>query len=214
MVHKKISRGILIAFEGIDGAGKSTQARKLSQYLKDKGYQSILLHEPSNSRYGLKLKESALNGRHDPHEELKYFIEDRKLDVQNNIKPALEANKIVIMDRYYFSTIAYQGAAEINIDHIRKLNEKFAPRPDLTIILDVAPTIGLSRIQNHRNDSPNHFEKREYLEKVRQFFKKMEDPSVQIIDGARDVNKVSEEIINMVLNILKPIERTEVEISR
>jgi len=211
-VENDLNRGILIAIEGIDGAGKTTQAATLYQYLRDRGYRVLLLHEPTNSIFGRKIKESAVNGRHDPYEELNYFIEDRRYDVAKNIEPALREKSIVIMDRYYFSTIAYQGARGIDLDQIKAMNEKISPKPDLTIVLDVAPNIGLSRIKQRGNSTPNHFERKTYLTKVQEIFKSMKDPSIQIIDGARNTHEIADEILNMTLNILKPIERVAIEI--
>jgi dTMP kinase len=213
MVEKELNRGVLVAVEGIDGAGKTTQAEILYRNLVQRGYKVILLHEPTDSIPGRKIKESAINGRHDPEQELEYFIQDREQDVEKNIKPALKDEMIVIMDRYYFSTIAYQGARGIDVAMIKELNEKFAPRPDLTIVLDLAPTIGLSRIKRRRNNTPNHFEREQYLSKVRKVFSSITDPSIQVIDGAREIKEISGEILNMVLSMLKPIERTRIEIS-
>jgi dTMP kinase len=212
MVEKELDRGVLVAIEGIDGAGKTTQAEMLYKHLVQKSYKVILLHEPTDSAPGRKIKESAINGRHNPEQELDYFIQDREEDVKKNIKPALNDRSIVIMDRYYFSTIAYQGALGIDTNRIRKLNEKFAPKPDLTIVLDLAPTVGLSRIRRRRNSTPNHFERERYLSKVREIFRSITDPSIQIVDGAREVNEISREILNMVLSILRPIERTKIQI--
>jgi dTMP kinase len=214
IIEKELGRGVLIAFEGIDGAGKTTQAEVLRENLTNRGYKVVLLHEPTNSPPGRKVKESAFNGRHNPEEELTYFIEDRKVDVERNIRPALTDRKIVIMDRYYFSTIAYQGALGIDASTIRKLNEDFAPKPDLTILLDIAPTIGLSRKRRMQNSTPNHFEREHYLTNVRKIFLSITDRSVQVVDAARERDDISREILNAVLNILKPIERIKIEIER
>ncbi len=210
-VEKELDRGVLIAIEGIDGAGKTAQAKILYRNLEDRGYKVVLLHEPTDGLFGKKIKESMINGLKDPYEELEYFIKDRKEDVNKNIKPALDNQMIVIMDRYYFSTIAYQGAAGIDRNKIREMNEKFSPKPDLTIILDVAPTIGLSRIREERNSKPNRFERKSYLTKVREIFKNIKDPSIQVIDGALSVDKISSKILNMALNAIKSNERTRAE---
>ena len=102
MIEKELGRGVLVAFEGIDGAGKTTQAEVLHRNLMSRGYKVVLLHEPTNSPPGRKIKESAINGRHNPEQELDYFIQDRKANVERNIKPALADRKIVIMDRILF----------------------------------------------------------------------------------------------------------------
>ena len=214
MIEKELGRGVLVAFEGIDGAGKTTQAEVLHRNLMSRGYKVVLLHEPTNSPPGRKIKESAINGRHNPEQELDYFIQDRKANVERNIKPALADRKIVIMDRYYFSTIAYQGALGIDPTIIRKLNEEFAPKPDLTILLDIAPTIGLSRKRRMQNNTPNHFETEHYLTNVREIFRSITDRSIQILDAAREPEEISREILNVVLNILRPIERVKIEIKQ
>ncbi|MFW6160925.1 MAG: dTMP kinase, partial [Acidobacteriota bacterium] len=90
-------KGILIAVEGIDGSGKSTQVQRLSRYLEKKGYEVICLKEPTEGSFGKKIKEkSAFDGSLTPAEELELFIRDRKENVVENIQPALSKGKIVI----------------------------------------------------------------------------------------------------------------------
>ncbi len=146
-----LKRGILIAIEGIDGAGKSTQAKILKERLEKRGFEVVLLKEPTSSKWGKKIKEISKNTESiDPYEELKLFIKDRKLNVRKNILPALEDKKIVIVDRYYISTIAYQGARGIDKETIREMNESFAPKPDIIFILDIHPEESLQRIKRER----------------------------------------------------------------
>jgi len=173
MAPKKVlKRGVLIAIEGIDGAGKTTQSRLLVEKLKETGYSAIWLHEPTDGKWGQKIRDLAKNGRHNttPEEELNFFYQDRIEDVQNNIKPKLNEKSIVVMDRYYFSSVAYQGARGLNGEYIEKKNEEIAPVPDVLVILDISPTDSLKRIRATRQDGPNHFEKAKYLEKVRKLF--------------------------------------------
>ena len=118
------------------------------------------------------------------------------------------------MDRYYFSTIAYQGARSLDSNEIKKINEQFAPRPDLTILLDVAPTIGLSRIRENRINKSDYFEKSKYLTEVREIFGDIENSSIQTIDGNREIDVISNEILNITMNIVKPIEIAKLEIKR
>jgi len=153
------------------------------------------------------IRKLAQNGRNlDPEEESRLFLEDRNEDVERNIRPALLHKKIVIMDRYYHSNIAYQGALGVDVDEIRQANEHFAPVPDVVIILDVAPSIGRSRLVNNRGEEPNHFEKEEYLEKVRKQFQRMEcQKNVQRIDGSRPIRVVAESVLNVVSSILKAV---------
>ena len=204
---RELNRGILIAIEGIDGAGKTTQTRLLADALLKDGFSVVSLKEPTEGRWGIKIRNLASNGRNlDPKEEMMLFLEDRKEDVEENIKPSLAEKKIVIMDRYYLSNIAYQGALGLDTSEIRQMNERFAPIPDLVVILDVAPSIGQSRLVNGRKEKPNHFENEEYLEKVREQFLKMQHhKNVQVIDGTQPIYDVTDSVLNSVPSIIRAV---------
>ncbi len=197
-------KGFLITIEGIDGIGKTTQARMLSEFLQSKGYDVVELREPTDSVWGKKIRDLTKHGRDaSPKEECRWFLEDRKLDVSQNIIPALNSGKIIVMDRYYYSNMAYQGALGLDMERIRSENEKFAPRPDLVIILDAPPKTGLDRIKNKRNEELNYFETLEYQEKVRELFLRMKDyENVKILDGSGSLEEVSEAIIKEVVETL------------
>lgn len=201
-----LNRGVLIAIEGIDGAGKTTMVTRLKDYFSRKQFQVSNFKEPTDGQYGQEIKRLAREGRENitPEEEMKLFLEDRKENREKNIEPALERKEIVIMDRYYFSSVAYQGARGLDKNYIYKENEKVARRPDIVIILDCAVTIGLKRIEFQRGDKPNHFEKEELLEKARRIFKAMEKPYIQEIDSSRPEDEVFENIKNIVSGILVP----------
>lgn len=212
--RKRLKHGFLIAIEGIDGAGKTTQSVILEKRLKEEGYPVVRLHEPTDGIWGQKIKELAQNGRQkvSPEDELKYFYLDRLEDVEKNIKPALREKKIVIMDRYYFSSVAYQGARGLDPDLIEKENEKIAPVPEITIILDIEPEVALRRIMHKRNMTPNHFERKKYLERVREIFLKQfsNRPNVVIIDGddSRSIETVASDIWKIVKPLIDQIEET------
>jgi len=145
----KVKKGILIVFEGIDGSGKSTQVQILRKILEDKGLDVVDFREPSQSPWGKKIKEkAALPDSLSPEEELELFVKDRKHNVLKNLRPALAKNNIVLLDRYYFSTMAYQGAKGLDVETIRQMNENFAIRPDLVFILDVDAGKALRRGDN------------------------------------------------------------------
>lgn len=202
----KLNKGILIALEGIDGAGKTTQTINLRNYFQSKGFNVVNFKEPTDGIYGQKIRQLAIHGRHTitPEKELELFIKDRIEDCTNNIRPSLEKKKLIFMDRYYFSNIAYQGALGLNINDILQRNEEIAVIPDLVIILDVVVKIGLSRIKQNRQEDHNHFEGEEYLEKVGNIFKGMKAPFVQIIDGSRDEDTVFKNVRNITQDIIAP----------
>jgi dTMP kinase len=168
--------GLFIVIEGIDGTGKSTQSRRLGEWFSDQGREVLLSREPTDGPWGKKLRESASTGRLSPEDELEYFLKDRQQHVEELIKPALAAGKVVILDRYYFSTMAYQGARGFDPEEIRRRNETFAPVPDLLLILDLGVDAALERI-GVRGDTANEFEKRENLERCREIFLSLKDES-------------------------------------
>jgi dTMP kinase len=196
-------RGFLIVIEGIDGAGKSTQARVLHKMLKSLGFDAVAYREPTRGKWGREIKKLAK--RSDsllPEEELALFVKDREENVKKNLKPALARNKVIILDRYYFSTIAYQGAKGIDPARIKRMNEKFAVKPDLVFILDIDAGKGLARI-HERKRKDLLFERKEYLAKVRKIFKSFQGRSIIHIDASRPKKEISAEISARVLQLLK-----------
>jgi len=186
--------GLFIVIEGIDGTGKSTQARKLGEWFEKQGREVLISREPTDGPGGRKLRESAATGRLSPQDELQYFLNDRRQHVDEKIAPALAAGKVVILDRYYFSTMAYQGARGFDPAEIRRMNEEFAPVPDLLLILDLDVDTAHARI-GHRGDSTNEFEKHESLTRCRGIFLSLKDePFVCVIDSSGPLDEVGERI--------------------
>lgn len=144
-----MKRGLLIAFEGVDGAGKSTQARRLAARLEALGHEVIMTYEPTDGPWGRQIREAARVGRRMPPEaELDAFLRDRRQHVEELICPGLEAGRIILTDRYYFSTMAYQSARGFDPTELQARNEAFAPAPDLLIYLRVDIEEGLRRISD------------------------------------------------------------------
>lgn len=187
---------MLIAIEGIDGAGKTTIVKFLEDELKKRGYNVVTFKEPTESEWGRKIRQAFKDRSLKPEKELELFLKDREWNVKHNILPALKAGKIVIMDRYYCSTIAYQGARGIDPESIRKLNEKF-PKPDLVIILDIKPETAIRRIMR-RGDKPNKFEDLEYLKRVREIFLSLRN-NVVVVNAERPIEEVKREVLDIVL---------------
>ncbi len=168
-LKRPIPTGLLIAIEGIDGGGKSTLAAGLAQWCGERGIACLLSKEPTSNVWGRELRASAKAGRVSLERELELFVLDRRMHVENSIRPALAEGSLVILDRYYFSTAAYQGARGADIPLVLRTNEAFAPVPHITLLLDLPPQAGLERIRR-RGDVPNHFENEENLATCRKLF--------------------------------------------
>jgi dTMP kinase len=199
-----MKQGMLIAFEGIDGTGKSTQMRLLADFLKaegtGEGASVITTCEPTDSEYGRRIRELYQNrGDCTPEEELNLFIEDRRLHVRELIEPELAAGNIVLTDRYYYSTAAYQGAAGMDTAKIFARNS-FAPVPDLVLLLTMEPELSIERIQEGRGEELNDFEQLDQLRKVADHFAAFNDPCIARIDAARPPEQVRRQIQETVKN--------------
>ena len=194
-----MKRGFLIVFEGIDGTGKSTQCELLAKFLTERDIFNISLAEPTRGTWGTKIRKLLSEGRQgiSPHEELSWFVKDRKEDIELNIMPALQDNKVVLMDRYYFSTAAYQGALGLDPEQIRLENETFAPIPDRVLIFLTSPETCLKRIESSR-DQKSAFEKLAYLQNVQEIFKSFSGPNIRFIDSVGSVAKVHEKVLSSI----------------
>ena len=191
-----LKRGILIVFEGIDGTRKSTHCGLLAEWLDQMQVPNIVLAEPTRGAWGMKIRQLLSDGRQgiSPQEELSWFINDRKEDIETNIMPALKKHKVVLMDRYYFSTAAYQGALGLDPDQIRLENEKFAPIPDRVLIFLASPEKCLERIESSR-DQKSAFEKLDYLNNVQEIFKSFNGPNIRFIESVGSVSEVHKKVL-------------------
>jgi dTMP kinase len=199
-----LKRGLLIAFEGIDGAGKTTQANLLHSHLRNREFDVILSKEPTDSIYGLKIRKLAQGERKyvSAADEYKLFLEDRKIHVNNLIKPALDAKKIVILDRYYFSNVAYQGSIGLDPTKIQNENEVFSPIPEIVFLIKVPPRVGIRRIQKGRNENPNSFEKEDSLAKAANIYNNLCESYIVPVDGASEIDTIHKKIVNVIDDII------------
>lgn len=199
------SNGILIVFDGIDGAGKTTQVDLLANALRKAGLTVVTSKEPTDGQWGKKIRESAMAERMPLDEELYSFVMDRKEHIETLIQPALNKGEIVILDRYYYSTICYQGARGEDRIKLRDRVIESAITPDVSFIMDVNPYISQERIQV-RDGAPNSFESLEYLQKVREVYDWVckEDPTLYEIDAHFSINDIHRTIVKILIDgILK-----------
>lgn len=186
--------GQLIVFEGIDGSGKSTQARLLAEALVARGQRVVFSQEPTQGKWGRMVRDSGITGRLSPQDELDLFHRDRAEHVETLIAPALARGETVILDRYYFSTMAYQGARGFDPATLRGLNEAFAPVPDLLFLFDLEVAQALARVGGR--GASTEFEKRDALERCRKIFLSVADePFAHLIDATRTPSQLHIEVL-------------------
>ncbi len=204
-MKKTLKKGVLIVLEGIDGAGKTTQAKLLLRRLNREGYSAAYFREPTRGRWGREIKRLAkMPACVTPEQELELFVEDRRENVDRNLRPALADKKVVVLDRYYFSTMAYQGAKGLDPARIRRIHEKFAPRPDLVFLLDLGARKGLARIAGRRTKDLL-FERERYLGRARSIFNGLKGRMFIPVDASQPVEAVFDLISNRVLALLKKL---------
>jgi dTMP kinase len=192
-------RGAFIVIEGLDGSGKTTQAKLLVERLQ-KSHNAVYTTEPSCGKIGSFIRDRCLyeEKRLDCAVEALLFAADRVEHVQNEVVPALNEGKMVVSDRYVYSSLAYQGSAGLNIDWINAIN-KLALKSDLAVFIDVAPETVLKRL----NRKKSVMETLETQKKVREIYLKFvaNGPLVRI-DGDMPVADLSEALYTRVLRFL------------
>jgi dTMP kinase len=212
-----MSRGLFITLEGIEGAGKTTQAAVLADALRMRGYQVVVTREPGGTRTGELIRAIFLDSSVslEVSAELLLVLADRAQHVREKLRPALEAGQIVISDRYSDSTTAYQGFGRgFDLKLIEELNLLASDgiNPDLTIVLDCEPEVGLVRTRARAESAgrgSDRFEREQldFHRRVREGFLAIAhgNPSrVMLIDSRRKLTDVSAEIMRMVLAKLAP----------
>lgn len=201
-----------ITFEGGDGTGKTTLIEKLSLDLENLGYGIVKSREPGGSRISEQIRNVILdvnNTEMDYMTEALLYAASRRQHLEEIIKPAINCGKIVILDRYVDSSLAYQGyARNLGIEKVYAINNYAIDGffPDLTIYIDIDPEIGISRIKNnHRDMDRLDLEKIEFHKLVRDGYLKVSEmfpERIKVVDGNRTIDEIYAEIKNIVLSEL------------
>ena len=191
-------RGVFIVFEGIDGCGKDTHIEILSEKLKAMGFDIVMTYEPWESEEAALVKKIAKEGSREitPEDEADLYLLDRYKHVQKVISPAINEGKIVLCNRYYYSTMAYQGALGADPLRIKEDNEKLVPLPDLVIMLKVGVEEGLRRIDARGKGISIGYEQIDYLKKVSDIIYNIKGHIIKTIDTERPYKFVADEIFS------------------
>ena len=194
-----MKKGLFIVVDGIDGSGKSELIKMLHNYLfsKHKKYRILTTREPTNGKYGEQIRQMLRREKNPEGSSLKLmslFIKDRAEHLKSTIEPFLKSSgkhelNIVLCDRYYYSTIAFQGAQGLGIKDMVEKNRQFR-KPDIAFILDVEPSVALKRIRHRQKEK---FEQLEFMKRIRQNFLRLPElleDNIKIINSGKSLDHV------------------------
>ncbi len=199
MIKTVNRKGVFICIEGLDGSGKTTQAKLLAQKL-GKSHNAVYTAEPSRGKIGRFIRNRCLYGekRLSSVVEALLFAADRVEHVETEVLPALHQGKLVVSDRYLYSSIAYQGATGLSIEWIEKINEH-ALQPDLAVFIDVDPETAMQRLKPNKSVMENM----ETQQKVRKIYLEFVEKGVLTkINGDQPENEVARELYAVVMEFL------------
>ncbi|HEV8516728.1 MAG TPA: dTMP kinase [Candidatus Limnocylindrales bacterium] len=217
MTDDSARRGRFVTLEGPDGAGKSSQAVRLAEALRARGLPVVEAREPGGTRIGEAIRSLLLDPesgvRHDSLTDALLFVAARAQLVTEVIRPALEADRLVVCDRFADSTLAYQGyAAGLDVEWLRTLNMHATGGlvPDLTVLLDLPAEIGLARRARGPGGERTRFERSTehdaaFHARVRGGYQRLaqEEPSRwRIVDAAREPDRVAADVLSAVEALL------------
>jgi dTMP kinase len=199
------SRGVLLALEGVDGCGKSTQAELLAAALRERGLEVVLTCEPTDSPLGQQIREyfQGADRYLSPKEELNLFMADRREHVAEVIEPALAEGKIVITDRYYYSSVAYQGALGLDPDRILAQNEVLSVPPDLAVILTLPVSQALARLSAPPQRARQVSDDPAYLERVATIYAGLQGPHLRHLDASGPPQAVHAALLSLTLEFIE-----------
>ncbi len=195
---------MFITLEGTEGSGKSTQAKLLKEYLESQGKEVALTREPGWGKLGSIIREAILNDKElklDPIAELFLFCADRAQHVKDFIKPKLEDENIVICDRYFDSTIVYQGYGRgLDIDLVTRIAETstLGVKPDITFFFSLQVEVGLKRLKNRDEITKMDNEPMEFHKNILEGYKKLvaeDNKRFNVIDADRTIEEIKKDIL-------------------
>jgi dTMP kinase len=194
-----MGKGIFIVLDGLDGSGKSEMIKVLHNYLSE-NCNVLMTMEPSDGRYGKEIREILANEK-DPQingqKMLDLFIKDREEHLKNEVIPFLnklnDGTNVVISDRYYYSTIAFQATQGLDVGMLIELNTEFL-KPDVAFVMDIKPEVALERIKDREKEK---FENIKFMTQLREKFLKLPElltDNIKVIDASRSKDEVFEDI--------------------
>jgi len=194
-----VKRGSLIVFEGVDGSGKSTQLTLLAEAMRSAGREVVETSEPYDCEWGRKIREMARSGQGvAPAQELEWFLEQRRVHVRDLVGPSLAAGRIVLSDRYFLSTVAYQGARGLDAELLLTESEAEFPIPDLVLLLEIDAGSGLRRVSERGGTREPVFEQQAFLERVAVIFRGLDRDYIAHIAADAEIAEVHQRVLSEV----------------
>ena len=190
-----MNRGALIVFEGVDGCGKSTQLERAAAALRARGLDPVVTREPTDGEWGRKIRTMARSGRAvAPETELEWFFADRREHMRDVVEPAIAAGRVVLSDRSYVSTVAYQGARGLDPAKILADSEAEFVKPDLVLLFEIAPARAAERIEARGGAAEPVFENLPFQERVATVFAGLEIAGLVRIDADRGEEAIAKDV--------------------
>jgi dTMP kinase len=202
-VNQGLRQGKLIVFEGIDGCGKSTQLSLAAAALRSRGLDVVETREPTDGPWGRKIRAMARSDeRVSPETELAWFFEDRRDHMSEVVRPALAQGRLVLSDRSYISTVAYQGARGLDPAEILAASEAEFVRPDLVLIFELEAGAAADRIEARGGVAEPAFEELAFQERVEKVFAELEIAELRRIDANRSESAIAADVLVALEEIL------------
>ena len=194
-----MNRGSLIVFEGVDGSGKSTQLALLAETMRAAGREVVETGEPYDCEWGRKIRQMARSGQGvAPEQELEWFLEQRRMHVRDLVGPSLAAGRVVLSDRYFLSTVAYQGARGLDAETLLAECEAEFPIPELVLLLEIDAGSGLRRVAERGGPREPAFEEGAFLQRVAAVFHGLDRDYIARIAADGEIAAVRQRVLSEV----------------